>query len=120
MIEAMDLRPVGESDFLITWADGHRSLYPYRYLRLQCPCAGCLDEWTGKRLVALDRIREDIKSSEPTPAGRYALRFLWSDGHQTGIYSFEFLRSICPCESCQTSKAKGVRPRGLTPSDSSE
>jgi len=35
------------------------------------------------------------------PVGRYALQFKWNDGHSSGIYSFEHLRNICPCEQCQ-------------------
>jgi DUF971 family protein len=96
-----DVRPVGDSELLISWEDGHRSLYLLNFLRLNCPCASCRDEWTGKRLITLDRIPADIKISNTEAVGRYAYRFKWSDGHQTGIYSFDFLRGLCPCEICQ-------------------
>ena len=106
MPQPAEVRPVGETELLISWQDGHRSLYGYDYLRLNCPCAGCRDEWSGKRLIALDKIPKDIKALETISVGRYALQFRWSDRHTTGIYSFDFLREICPCEACQKIKAK--------------
>ena len=100
-MKPVDIRPVGETEVLMTWEDEHRSLYSYHYLRFQCPCAGCKDEHTGKRLIHSKDIPVAIKSSEILPVGRYALRFQFSDGHVTGIYSFAYLREICPCTKCQ-------------------
>ena len=102
----IDIQPVGETELLISWQDGHRSLFSYVFLRLNCPCASCRDEWSGKRLVALDKIPANLKALEMAPVGRYAIRFRWSDRHETGIYGFDFLREICPCEACQTQKEK--------------
>lgn len=96
----IDAVTVGDQEFLITWEDGHRSLYNFVSLRLQCPCAGCSDEWTGKRLIDPAKISQNIKLQAYDPVGRYAFRFRWSDGHQTGIYGFQFLRQICPCGAC--------------------
>ena len=104
MMAPEDMRPVGETEFLISWPDGHRSLYSFFNLRLNCPCAGCRDEWTNKPLITADKIPLAVKAREIVPVGRYALRFLWSDRHETGIYSFDFLRGICPCETCQKAK----------------
>ena len=100
-----DVREVGESEILITWEDNHRSLYSYEYLRLNCPCAACRDEWTGKRLITLDKIQKGIRPREMSPVGRYAYKFRWSDGHDTGIYGFDFLRLICPCPGCAGDEA---------------
>lgn len=97
----LDVRPVGAAELLVTWEDGHRSLYRYDYLRLNCPCAKCVEEWTGQRLITLDQIPEEIHPLKTEPVGSYALRFEWSDGHQTGLYGFEFLRKICPCAECR-------------------
>jgi DUF971 family protein len=96
----VDIRNVGDEEILMTWNDGHRSLFSFEYLRFNCPCAACRDEWTGKRLITLDKIQKGIKPSQTSPVGRYALKFRWSDGHDTGIYGFDFLRGICPCETC--------------------
>lgn len=101
----IDIRTVGDRELLITWDDGHRSLFAYRYLRLNCPCAACRDEWSGRRLITLDKIAADVRPLEWEQVGNYALRFKWSDSHETGIYSFDFLREVCPCSSCQNSNA---------------
>lgn len=99
-MNVLDLRPIGDQELLLTWQDGHPSLYNFRYLRLRCACAQCLDEMTGKRLLQPESVAGDIKMREMTPVGNYGIRFLWSDGHQTGIYSFDYLREICPCPKC--------------------
>lgn len=85
---------------VITWADGHVSRYPFRLLRQACPCAMCVHEWTGEKLLDPSRVPEDVYPKDAAAVGAYALRFHWSDGHQTGIYTFAFLRSLCACEVC--------------------
>jgi DUF971 family protein len=84
----------------ILWKDGHESLYSPRYLRLRCPCADCVDEMTGRPLLDPLTVPEDVYPLEINYVGRYALAFKWSDGHTTGIYPFDLLRGICPCEDC--------------------
>ena len=87
----------GEREVSIKWKDGHESLYPARLLRLNCSCAQCVDEITGKKRLADDSVPEDVKPLSISPVGRYALHFQWSDGHSSGIYTFEHLRGLCPC-----------------------
>lgn len=84
----------------IRWEDGHESIYEPRYLRLHCPCAGCVDEMTGERMLTPGMVPEGIYPEAIEYVGRYALQFVWSDGHATGIYPFEYLRRLCPCEAC--------------------
>ena len=79
-------------DLSIVWKDGHQSIYPARYLRLRCPCAGCVDEWTGRQVLKSADVPEDVAPTSLQLVGRYALRVHWSDGHSHGIYTFEFLR----------------------------
>ena len=107
-MKAADIRRVGENEFLITWEDGHRSLYMGRYLRFHCPCAGCVDEMSGVRKLQWNSVKEDTRALEMDAVGNYAVRFKWSDGHQTGIYSFDYLRKICPCESCSSKILKEI------------
>ena len=90
-------------DLSILWQDGHQSVYPARYLRMRCPCAGCVDEWTGRRVLKSTDVSEDISPSSLEVVGRYALRVHWSDGHSHGIYTFEFLRNLCLCDTCKLS-----------------
>jgi len=99
-----DIRMVGEKEIMLTWEDGHRSLFETRVLRFLCPCAQCVDERTGKRILKLEQVAQNILISKYSPVGRYAVRFHFSDHHETGIYGFEFLRSSCPCEICRPSK----------------
>ena len=84
----------------IIWNDGHKSLYLARQLRLACQCAVCVDENSGKPRLKQDSVRPDIFLLSSEPVGQYALRFLWSDGHSTGIYTFDYLRSLCACPQC--------------------
>ncbi len=89
-----DVRPVGAHEILITWNGSTRQLFSLRQLRLLCPCAGCVDEMTGKRVVTLDKVSPEIRLLESKPVGRYALQFRWSDGHSTGIYSYTYLQTL--------------------------
>ncbi len=91
----------------ITWSDGHTSKYPFPYLRDLCPCALCNDERdknarmgskTGTSVLPMFKPRVTAKSANVV--GNYAIQILFSDGHTTGIYSYEHLREICPCEQC--------------------
>lgn len=107
----------------ITWADGHTSQYGFAYLREQCPCAMCNDERQKKAQGQEkdEQLKKGSASLGATPAlsspllpmykpkltakaahavGNYALQIDFNDGHATGIFSFDFLRTICPCEEC--------------------
>jgi DUF971 family protein len=63
-------------------------------------CAGCVEEFTGQRKVGHGNIPSTIERVNVAPVGNYALQFRWSDGHETGIYTFEYLRKLCPCSRC--------------------
>lgn len=91
----------------ITWSDGHASRYDFIYLRQHCPCALCnderekkdkLSEKTGGAALPMFKPRPSAKSAKAV--GNYAIHIEFSDGHSTGIYSFEHLREICPCDEC--------------------
>lgn len=84
----------------IQWEDGHVSVFDPRYLRLHCPCAGCVDEMTGRRTLLPEMVPEDVYPKAIHHVGRYALQFVWSDGHDTGFYTFETLRALCSCPEC--------------------
>jgi len=84
----------------ISWNDGHFSCYPSWYLRENCPCAVCVEEFTGKRKLEQGSIPSTLERFGLEPVGNYALRFYWSDDHSTGIYTFDHLRNLCPCQDC--------------------
>lgn len=85
----------------ISWADGHVSDFPPRLLRVACVCAGCVDELTGRRILREEDVPDDVHPLAIEYVGRYALRFRWSDGHDTGIHPFDYLRRLCPCPACE-------------------
>ena len=78
----------------IEWKDGVVSEFAARQLRLVCPCAVCVEEGTGKKLLVDESVPADIKLLEAELVGRYALSFEWSDRHNTGIFSWGFLRGL--------------------------
>jgi DUF971 family protein len=86
-----------QDDVKIRWQDGHESIYPARDLRMSCPCAGCVDEVTGKLRLIASSVPQDVRPLKIDLVGRYAISIQWSDGHNTGIYAFDRLRKMCPC-----------------------
>jgi ATP-binding protein involved in chromosome partitioning len=79
-------------ELLIHWSDGKDTPLSTWELRVHCPCAQCVDEVTGQRRLDPANVSKDVWPQEISPVGRYALNFRWSDGHSSGIYTFEFLR----------------------------
>ena len=105
------LRKDGPDRLVIEWSDGHRSVYAWKHLRANCPCAGCRDE----REKAPDPFRilkpNELVALAPVsmaPVGRYAYKIVWSDGHDSGIYTLETLRELCQCPEC-AAKREQVR-----------
>ena len=86
----------GEGTVEIRWTDAHVSRYSHRDLRLACPCAECIDEWTGVKRLDPEKVRMDVHALEVRSVGRYALQFMWSDGHASGIYTYDKLRALDP------------------------
>src|SRR5215472_14547566 len=91
----------------ISWADGHQSHYDFPYLRDECPCATCNDERAKKESLAgtsqafasspvLPMFKPKARAQAATQVGNYAIQFTFNDGHSTGIYSYDLLRTICP------------------------
>ncbi len=78
----------------ITWEDGQKSVYSYKYLRGECPCAACVDEMSGRRTLDKSKIPESIRAFDYMEVGHYGMQFAWDDGHFTGIYSYELLRKL--------------------------
>ena len=94
----------------IAWADGHASHYDFAYLRDECPCATCNDERGKKQALAaapgtpafnpLPMFKPRPHALAAAQVGNYAISINFSDGHSTGIYSYDHLRTICPCPEC--------------------
>ena len=92
---------LGEDVLRIAWSDGHMSVYPLGFLRAVCPCVACK---LNHKPVDIDAVApvNGISLLDREKVGEYALKFLWSDTHYTGIYDFGFLRSICRCLYCMS------------------
>jgi DUF971 family protein len=89
----------------IDWKDSHRSEYSLRYLRDHCPCATCsgahgTEPVKPEYATPFQMYKPTLKMLGVEPVGNYAIRIQWNDGHDTGIFSWEYLRRICDCPEC--------------------
>ncbi len=92
----------------VTWSDNHASHYDFPYLRDHCPCAVCNDEREKNEKTSatpgagpvLPMYKPRVTAKKATAVGNYAIQIEFSDAHATGIFSFEHLREICPCDEC--------------------
>ncbi|MBA3440916.1 MAG: DUF971 domain-containing protein [Pyrinomonadaceae bacterium] len=94
-VEPREIMQEGDAGVRITWADGEICHYTAPTLRRLCPCAQCVNEWTGERMLQPREISDALQIADLQIVGRYALNFKWNDGHETGIYSFRLLREMC-------------------------
>lgn len=94
MIAPVALKRVNDRALILEWNDGKRSEFNLRALRLACPCASCVSEWTGKRTLTPDQVPEGVRPVRLYSVGRYALGVTWTDGHSTGIFSYDYLRRL--------------------------
>ncbi len=95
----------------IDWKDGHRSEYSLAYLRDECPCAVCTGAHgtepqktnysAAPAANPFQMYTPKLKMLNVEAVGHYAIRIDWSDGHGSGIYSFDHLRKICGCTQCK-------------------
>ncbi len=80
---------------LLEWNNGERFAVPYFEIRFQCPCANCVDEKTGKRVLRRESVRPDIRPTAVQLIGRYAVQITWSDQHATGMFHYDRLHELC-------------------------
>lgn len=81
--------------FEITWSDGTAFRLPFKLIRAECPCAQCVHEITGERILQIEWIPDDIHPVHLDYAGNYALKVVWSDQHASGIFTWERLHGLC-------------------------
>src|SRR6266705_2321644 len=96
-MQPKDIQQIG-NELAIKWPDGRESFIPLELLRRVCPCAGCQGE--------TDIMGNLYKNPEQKltaaafqlvrliTVGGYAIQPVWADGHNTGIFSFEYLRRV--------------------------
>ena len=95
----------GGTGMSITWRDGHASSWTFAWLRAACPCATCHEEREAegrepgepkpKPSTIFALYEAPPRPTDVTPVGKYALRFKWNDGHEAGLYSWDYLRNVC-------------------------
>ena len=95
---------LSDNTIAIEWSDGHHGIYDTKYLRINCGCAECVEEWSNRKLLDPASVPADIRAEDYLMVGRYAVQFLWSDAHYTGIYPFKVLRQLCQCDQCKADR----------------
>jgi DUF971 family protein len=92
-------------ELVVGWEDGHESYYGAEFLRKACPCAGCAGEpdlfGRMSRGAQTPTRPESFEIASVERIGNYGLQPNWKDGHSFGIWTWEALRRICPCERCK-------------------
>lgn len=94
MIEPRQIIEDSDSEISIVWSDDAETKYNAAELRRNCPCASCVNEWTGEKILRDESVPDNLDFSHISIVGRYALNFHFSDGHETGIFTFKFLREM--------------------------
>jgi len=96
-MQPLDIQPIG-TELAVKWDDGTEDFIPLDKLRRACPCAGCKGE-----VDILGNLYKNLESPltakafelvKITRVGGYAIQPGWADGHNTGLYSFEYLRRV--------------------------
>ena len=84
----------------IRWDDGHLGEWNWQTLRRACPCALCAGEGNLPGVVTLETYFNPQQTTVERVKwiGRYALAPIWADGHDTGLFTYLKLRSMCECD----------------------
>jgi len=90
----VSITPFPNGEIGVVWNDGRESYYSGYDLRCACACASCVDEMSGEKLLQDDHVPREVHALEILPVGNYGISIRWSDGHDTGIYTFERLRRL--------------------------
>ena len=110
-ITPLEIRRAGSRGLTITWSNGHTQELSSELLRRSCPCASCREArgdeshsrpLTGERapgkkrslIIVENTLEEQLDLSAIWGVGQYAIGIRWADGHDSGIYTFEYLRSL--------------------------
>lgn len=108
-IKPLDIKVYKEKlEMVVKWDDGHESVYPFSLLRSGCPCAMCRGGHEYMRSTPDPKVFEFEYSDKPEthietvlPTGSYGITIVWEDGHDYGIYKWQYLRELCPCVHCR-------------------
>ncbi len=97
-----------QKELSVIWGDDHVSLYPFSLLRAGCPCAECrgghekMGDTPDPAVFSTDLPDSPAtRINNVLPVGSYGITPVWEDGHDAGIYKWEYLRALCPCDECR-------------------
>ncbi|MDA0986846.1 MAG: DUF971 domain-containing protein [Bacteroidetes bacterium] len=107
--EPKSIKKINLDELEVCWNDMHIGLHKIKTLRDECPCATCKGETVLlKTYVPATKFdlpgKYEIKNI--SVVGSYAMQILWNDGHDTGIYSWSYLQSLCECTNCDKIKSR--------------
>ena len=105
----VEIKKTGAREITVRWDDEHASVYPIKFLRSECTCANCVNEITGARMLDPKTVPEDITVMKAEHVGRYGVKFVFSDRHDDGIYTWERLRYLCPCQECEARRGAAAQ-----------
>jgi DUF971 family protein len=94
MIRVKEISQASDRELRVVWTDNSEQKFDVVELRRKCPCAVCIDEWTREKRLKPEDVSEQVRPVEIESVGRYALKIRFSDGHGTGIYTFDALRAM--------------------------
>ena len=100
--------PRGAKATEIDWGDGHKGIYPHVVLRGYCPCAGCQGLSGTVKFIETTETQREL--DDISTVGNYALQLRWFDGHDSGLYSYKYLRALCRCAECAPVEAAAEHP----------
>lgn len=101
IVKPREIARTAPREITVHWEDGHTSVFETSYLREICGCAACVDEWTGQTRILPGSIPKATDVVDAEHIGAYAVRFIFSDGHSDGIYSYQRMRQFCRCVGCR-------------------
>jgi DUF971 family protein len=93
-IRVREIGQLDERTLAVTWNDGRKDAFDVVELRRRCPCAMCIDEWTGEKRLDPKAVKETTRPVQIDSVGSYAMQIRFNDGHGTGIYTFQMLREM--------------------------
>lgn len=103
-VRVRDISQANDNTLRIDWTDGFESVFDVVELRKKCPCAVCIDEWTHQPRLDSSTIKSDVRPVRIDSVGRYAMSIKFSDGHGTGIYTFQMLRKLAGLDRAGSEK----------------
>ncbi len=94
-MQPLKIKVVDKKELYILWDDGKENTIDLKALRKQCPCATCLAESERQSKIYIPVFSENqITVKSINQVGKYAIQIAWNDGHNTGIYEYNFLKKF--------------------------